>query len=573
MATHSPQLSGLARRLVQDAVLTAEQATQALELARRDRLPLVQVLVREELADSRVIAELGAQEFGVPLFDLSALDPDTLPRDVVSDRLIRAHHALPLMKRGNRLFIAISDPTNLAALDEIKFQTGTTTEAVLVEEEKLATLIEQFLSSQEEDAFSGLDDADLEELDLEAGDSSQQDEVDPTSGADETPIVRFVNKMLLDAIRTGASDIHFEPYEKSYRIRFRTDGVLHEMARPPVNLGIRLAARLKVMSEMDISERRVPQDGRIKMRLSRNRAIDFRVNTLPTLFGEKVVLRILDPSSARMGIDALGYEEDQKQLYMEALEAPQGMILVTGPTGSGKTVSLYTGLNLLNTPERNIATAEDPVEINLEGINQVNVNNKVGLNFAAALRSFLRQDPDVVMVGEIRDLETAEIAIKAAQTGHLVLSTLHTNSASETLTRLRNMGVPSFNIATSVSLIIAQRLARRLCPECREPQQVPAAALLELGFREDELDDLQLFGPKEGGCDKCVEGYKGRVGIYEVVRVTKPLQQLIMQDGNALQISEAARAEGFADLRRSGLEKARQGITSLAEVNRVTMGH
>lgn len=573
MATETPPLSGLVRRLVQDNALTAEQAQQALASARRDQVQLVQVLVREDLVDSRLVAEAGAQEFGVPLFDLSALDPETLPQGLVSDRLVRAHHALPLMKRGGRLFVAISDPTNLTALDEIKFQTGTTTEPVLVEEDKLATLIEQFLSSHEDDTFSGLDDSDLEELDLEAGEDSRQEEVDPSKGADETPIVRFVNKMLLDAIRAGASDIHFEPYEKSYRIRFRTDGILHEMAKPPVNLGIRLAARLKVMSEMDISERRVPQDGRIKMKLSRNRAIDFRVNTLPTLFGEKVVLRILDPSSAQMGIDALGYEEYQKQLYMQALEAPQGMILVTGPTGSGKTVSLYTGLNLLNEPERNIATAEDPVEINLEGINQVNVNNKVGLNFAAALRSFLRQDPDVVMVGEIRDLETAEIAIKAAQTGHLVLSTLHTNSASETLTRLRNMGVPSFNIATSVSLIIAQRLARRLCSECKEPQEVPSSALLELGFQEDELDDLQLFAPKEGGCEKCVAGYKGRVGIYEVVRVTKRLQQLIMEDGNALQISEAARAEGFDDLRRSGLLKASQGITSLAEVNRVTMGY
>lgn len=574
MTTATQSLNGLARRLVDDGILSADQAQQATAAARREQTSLVRHLVRESLASARQVAQAGAQEFGVPLFDLSALDPEVLPRGLVSDRLVRAHQALPLMKRGSRLFVGVADPTNLTALDEIKFQTGIPAEPILVEQDKLETLIDQFLDSQEEDAFSGLDDADLEELDLEAGEhQEEQEDFDATRGAEETPVVRFVNKMLLDAIRQGASDIHFEPYEKSYRIRFRTDGILHEIAKPPVNLGMRLAARLKVMSEMDISERRLPQDGRIKMKLSRNRAIDFRVNTLPTLFGEKVVLRILDPSSAQMGIDALGYEPDQKQLYMDALQSPQGMILVTGPTGSGKTVSLYTGLNILNTSERNIATAEDPVEINLEGINQVHVNNKVGLNFAVALRSFLRQDPDVVMVGEIRDLETAEIAIKAAQTGHLVLSTLHTNSASETLTRLRNMGVPSFNIATSVSLIIAQRLARRLCSHCKEPQDVPANALLELGFQEDELDDLTLYEPRAGGCDKCVGGYKGRVGIYEVVKVTRALQRIIMEDGNALQISEAARNEGFNDLRRSGLQKARQGITSLTEVNRVTMGH
>jgi type IV pilus assembly protein PilB len=395
-----------------------------------------------------------------------------------------------------------------------------------------------------------------------------------TAAADETPVVRFVNKMLLDAIRTGASDIHFEPYEKVYRVRFRTDGILYEIARPPAALGARLSARLKVMSELDISERRVPQDGRIKLKLSRTKAIDFRVNTLPTLWGEKIVLRILDPSSAKMGIDQLGFEPEERERLMEALARPQGMILVTGPTGSGKTVTLYTGLNILNTTERNIATAEDPVEINLEGVNQVNVNTRVGLTFASALRAFLRQDPDVVMVGEIRDLETAEIAVKAAQTGHLVLSTLHTNSAAETLTRLRNMGVPAFNIATSVNLIIAQRLARRLCGSCKRALEVPRETLMAEGFTDEDLaTGFELFHPSERGCDKCKDGYKGRVGIYEVVKVTRELARIIMEEGNSIKISEQARVHGFNDLRRAGLVKVMQGVTSLTEVNRVTTGH
>lgn len=573
MASETLPLSGLARRLVQDGILTADAAQQAAEEAIKAKIPFISRLVQQELATGQAMARSASLEFGVPLFDLDCIDPEAIPKDLVADKLVKAHHALPLVRRGVRLFVAVSDPTNLQGLDEIKFQTGVNTEPVLVEEDKLAAMIERHLAKQEDDAFGDLDDTDLEDLDLEAVDEDRKEDVDASKGADETPIVRFVNKMLLDAIRSGSSDIHFEPYEKAYRVRFRTDGILHEVAKPPQTLGVRLSARLKVMSQMDISERRVPQDGRIKMKISKNRAIDFRVNTLPTLFGEKVVLRILDPSSAKMGIDALGYEEDQKQLYMDALESPQGMILVTGPTGSGKTVSLYTGLNILNTTERNIATAEDPVEINLEGINQVNVNAKVGLDFAAALRSFLRQDPDIVMVGEIRDLETANIAIKAAQTGHMVLSTLHTNSAPETLTRLRNMGVPSFNIATSVNLIIAQRLARRLCSHCKQRQDVPREALLELGYREDEVDGIEIFEPNPKGCDKCNGGYKGRVGIYEVVKITKPLQRIIMEDGNAIEIAEAARAEGFNDLHRSGLVKAKQGVTSLAEVNRVTMGH
>jgi type IV pilus assembly protein PilB len=570
MASNPVPLSGLARRLVEDRILDADTAMRSTEEARREGTPFVAYLVRTGVAESRRIATTAAEEFGVPVLDLSAFDIESIPKDLVKEALIRKHHALPLVRRGMRLFVAVSDPTNMQALDEIKFQTGVTTEAVLVEEDKLQTLIEQFLNREDESALGTLDD-DLEALDLEAQEDDTPDVVDIRSATDDTPVVRFVNKMLIDAIKGGASDIHFEPYEKSYRVRFRTDGILRVAASPPPALGSRMAARLKVMAELDISERRVPQDGRIKMRLSKTRAIDFRVNSLPTLWGEKIVLRILDPSSAKMGIEALGFEEKQQALFLEALARPQGMILVTGPTGSGKTVSLYTGLNLLNTAERNIATAEDPVEINLEGINQVNVNNKVGLDFASALRSFLRQDPDVVMVGEIRDLETAEIAVKAAQTGHLVLSTLHTNSAAETLTRLRNMGVPAFNLATSVALIIAQRLARRLCNSCKQSMDVPHETLLAEGFTEAQLaTGMQLYEANPKGCPKCKDGYKGRVGVYEVVKITREMAQIIMADGNSIDLAHQARALGFNDLRTSGLAKVAQGITSLAEVNRVT---
>jgi len=574
MASEPVPLSGLARRLVEENVLDADSAIRSTEEARKEGKPFVAYLVSNGIAESRDIAMSASEEFGVPLMDLSAFDVESIPKDLVKESLIRQHNALPLVRRGMRLFVAVSDPTNLQALDEIKFQTGVNTEAVLVEEDKLQTLMEQFLSRQDENVLGDLGGDDLDDLDMESYEEQADDEIDVRNATDDTPVVRFVNKMLLDAIKTGASDIHFEPYEKTYRVRFRTDGILHVMATPPSNLGTRLAARLKVMSELDISERRVPQDGRIKMRLSKTRAIDFRVNTLPTLWGEKIVLRILDPGSAKMGIDALGFEEKQQALFMEALNRPQGMILVTGPTGSGKTVSLYTGLNILNTAERNIATAEDPVEINLEGINQVHVNNRVGLNFAAALRSFLRQDPDVVMVGEIRDLETAEIAIKAAQTGHLVLSTLHTNSAAETLTRLRNMGVPAFNLATSVNLIIAQRLARRLCPGCKQTIDVPRETLLAEGFSEAQMDEgFQVYEPNLDGCSKCKDGYKGRVGIYEVVKITKEMSRIIMEEGNSLELGTKARELGFNDLRMSGLEKVILGVTSLAEVNRVTTGH
>ncbi|MEE4277043.1 MAG: type IV-A pilus assembly ATPase PilB [Halieaceae bacterium] len=562
--------SGLTGRLVIEGLLDAEQASKAQAAAADERIPLVRYLVDQVKIDSRRLVKIASQEFGAPRFDLDSFDQQFLPEGVVEPDLVTKHHALPLFSRGKRLFIAVSDPTNLAALDEIKFHTGMSTEAILVDENSLQAAINKWTDAQD-DIGGGLDSLESGELDdIDVGAVEEEQGQDDDSGVDETPIVRFVNKVLVDAIKQGASDIHFEPYEKDYRVRFRTDGVLQEVVRPPRNLAPRLSARLKVMSQMDISERRLPQDGRIQMKLSKNRAIDFRVNTLPTLFGEKIVLRILDPTSAQMGIDALGYEPEQKTMYMKALNEPQGMILVTGPTGSGKTVSLYTGLNILNEPERNISTAEDPVEINLSGINQVHVNAKVGLNFAEALRSFLRQDPDVIMVGEIRDLETAEIAIKAAQTGHLVLSTLHTNSAAETITRLLNMGVPAFNVATSVSLIIAQRLGRRLCKECCEPaSEIPRDVLLKEGFTEEMLQTAQIM--KAVGCEACRGGYKGRVGIYEVVRINQELASIIMAGGNSLEIAKEARRQGFDDLRTSALKKCAQGLISLEEVNRITV--
>jgi len=563
-------LTGLPRRLVEQGVIDNAQAEDILATAKKEQRSFVSVIAASDPTLSRTIANIASEEFGLPVMDLASFDTELLPKDVVSPSLIEKHRILPLLQRGNRLFVAQSDPSLIGAIDEIKFNTGMTVDTILVEENKLSAVLEKVISANDssfDDAFGDLD-GELDDVDLEDPEAREKEDA-KENGADDAPIVRFVNKILLDAIRIGASDIHFEPYEKRYRVRYRTDGVLQEMSQPPINLSGKIAARLKVMSQMDISERRVPQDGRIKMKISKNKSIDFRVNTLPTLWGEKIVLRILDPSSAKLGIDALGYEEDQKQLYLDALSSPQGMILVTGPTGSGKTVSLYTGLNILNVEGTNISTAEDPVEINLEGINQVNVNTKVGLDFASALRSFLRQDPDVVMVGEIRDLETAQIAIKAAQTGHLVLSTLHTNSAAETLTRLANMGVPAFNIATSVSLIIAQRLARRLCSQCKVPSELPADVLVEAGFSDMQITEGEFFKPV--GCDHCNKGYKGRVGIYEVVKITDPISRIIMEGGNSIEISDAARKEGFADLRRSALQKVAAGVTSLEEANRVTM--
>ncbi|MDQ0125214.1 type IV pilus assembly protein PilB [Pseudomonas lini] len=559
-------LSGLAKQLVLAELLTDKSAQQAYQQAQRNQISLVSYLVQNKLVKSRQVAEIASEHFGMALLDLNCLDKETQPKGLVSEKLIRQHQALPLWRRGNKLFVGISDPTNHQAINDIQFSTGLSTEAILVEDDKLTDAIEKFFDSHST-GLEDMADVDLDGVDIESIDDNRQDAI-AGQDTDDAPVVRFVHKMLLDAIKSGSSDLHFEPYEKTYRVRMRTDGMLREVAKPPIQLANRIASRLKVMASLDISERRRPQDGRIKMRLSKSKSIDFRVNTLPTLWGEKVVIRILDPSSAQMGIDALGYEPEQKDLFMAALKQPQGMILVTGPTGSGKTVSLYTGLNILNTVDINISTAEDPVEINMEGINQVNVNPKQGLGFAQALRSFLRQDPDVIMVGEIRDLETAEIAIKAAQTGHLVLSTLHTNSAAETLTRLHNMGIQGFNIATSVSLIIAQRLARKLCSHCKRPIEIPREALLKEGFPAERIGSFTIYEPV--GCDHCNNGYKGRVGIYEVVKNTPELQRLIMAEGNSLEIDTQMRKDGFNDLRTSGLIKAMQGITSLEEINRVT---
>ena len=566
----SALLTGISARLVADGVISTEQAQAAIRESSKKKIPLVNYLSQTLDIDSYELAEIASSEFGVPLLDLAAVDKATFPDKLVPLALITKHQAIPIFRRGNRLFIALADPTNIAALDEIKFATGIGTEAVVVDQRALSKMLTEILD-QQDSLNSEMDQlGDSTEFDLDIVDETASDIEDTdTSAVDDAPIVRFVKKVLLDAIKQGASDIHFEPYEKDYRVRFRTDGILREVVKPPRALAPRLSARIKVMSQMDISERRVPQDGRIQMRLSKNRSIDFRVNTLPTMFGEKIVLRILDPASAQMGIDALGYDDDQKALFLEALSKPQGMILVTGPTGSGKTVSLYTGLSILNTEERNISTAEDPVEINMEGVNQVLVNNKVGLDFAEALRSFLRQDPDIIMVGEIRDIETAEIAIKAAQTGHLVLSTLHTNSAAETITRMMNMGVPAYNIASSVSLIIAQRLARRLCTQCSIPEtEVPHEALMELGFNDEMLETATI--KRAVGCNACKDGYRGRVGIYEVVKVTKTLANLIMDGDSSLDLDKQARLEGFADLRLSALRKAAQGLISLEEINRVT---
>lgn len=568
-ANPSVRLWGLARRLVMDGLLNESDAQAAYEASQKKRIPFVSYLVENNVLDGRSIALSAAHEFGAPLFDLSVYDSSSLPKDLLgNDKLIRRLHALPLIRRGNRLFVAISDPTNQQALDELKFSSGLITDPVLVEEQKLSPLIEQALEAEDSSSMGDLlGDDDLENLEVTGVDEEAPTDVQD-SDVDDAPVVRFVNKVLLDAVKRKASDIHFEPYEKSFRVRYREDGILEEIASPPVTLGPRIVSRIKVMSRMDVSERRIPQDGRIKMHLSKNRSIDFRVNTCPTLYGEKVVCRILDAAAAKLGIDALGYEEEQKQIYRDALSKPQGLILVTGPTGSGKTVSLYTGLNILNTEGRNISTAEDPAEIVVPGINQVNINTKVGLTFADALRAFLRQDPDVIMVGEIRDLETAEIAIKAAQTGHLVLSTLHTNDAPQTLSRLAQMGVPHYNIATAVSIIIAQRLGRKLCDKCKEPMEVPPESLLEAGFREDELEGLTLYRPI--GCDRCNKGYKGRVGIFQVIKLSEDMGRIIMEGGNAIELADQARKEGFNDLRRSGLNKVKQGLTSLEEVLRVT---
>ena len=562
-------LAGLPRRLVQDGIVSEAKLTEATEAAKKDKLSLVAYLVNEDLADARAIAVAASHEFGVPLLDLDSIDIDVDVVRAVDQKLINKHRVLPLVKRGQRLFLGIADPTNLQAIDDIKFQTSLRIDPVVVEQDKLEEQITRAIEAVDTSMSDlGDDDFDLENLDV-TGETDDAEDI-RKDDVEDAPVVRFVNKILLDAIKRGASDVHFEPYEKFFRVRSRLDGVLSEVAQPPVVLANKVCARLKVMSRMDIAERRVPQDGRIKMRLSKNRAIDFRVNTCPTLYGEKVVLRILDPSSAKIGIDALGYEDRQKNMYLKHLAKPYGMILVTGPTGSGKTVSLYTGLNILNTIDRNISTAEDPAEINLPGVNQVNVNPKVGLTFASALKAFLRQDPDVIMVGEVRDLETAEIAIKAAQTGHLVLSTLHTNDAPRTLTRLVDMGVKPYAIATSVSLIIAQRLARRLCDNCKEATDVPREALEKEGFTAADIEKgVTVFAAN--GCKQCNDGYKGRIGLFQVMEVSETMGRIIMEGGNAMQIADQAIVEGVIDLRQAGLNKVKEGVTSLVEINRVTI--
>jgi len=562
-------LSGIARRFVTGGTLAENEARKAVEDAAQAKIPLSAWLIDHGLVSSAEVAMASAIEFGLPLLDVNAIDLTQVPIKLVREDLVTKHKALPLFKRGMRLFVGVSDPTNLRALDEIKFQSNHIIEPILVDDSQLERAIEQALTS----AGQAITDLGDDSEGLEGLESSAMDEDADSTGVDanstdDAPVVKFVNKVLVDAIKRGASDIHFEPYESSYRVRFRMDGMLRAVAAPPPKLNARIASRLKVMSGLDIAEKRVPQDGRIKLNLSKTKAIDFRVSTCPTLFGEKIVLRILDGSAAKMGIEKLGYEEDQKQLFLDAIAKPYGMVLVTGPTGSGKTVSLYTALNILNTEGRNISTVEDPVEIRLPGVNQVQQNTKRGMTFAAALRSFLRQDPDVIMVGEIRDLETAEIAIKAAQTGHMVLSTLHTNDAAQTIARLMNMGIAPYNITSSVSLVIAQRLARRL-HDCKKPITLPPAALLAEGFTQADIDaGLQIYDA--AGCSGCNEGYKGRTGIYQVMPMTESIQKIILEGGSALQIAEEARRTGVRDLRQSALLKVKQGILSLAEINRVT---
>jgi type IV pilus assembly protein PilB len=565
-------LSGMARRLVSEGVLPEPDVRKAVAASAQQKTTLAAWLLDHNLVDSMQLTRVASAEFGMPVMDVSALVPANLPLNLVNETLISKHHALPLFKRGKRLFVGIADPMQSHALDEIKFHSNHMVEPILVERGQLSRMIDNALATlsatMPDLGDGGLDDLALEMGDVD-GDATSGSGIDATA-IDDTPVVKFINKVLIDAIKRGASDIHFEPFEAVYRVRLRMDGMLRAVSSPPIQLGSRIASRLKVMSGLDIAERRVPQDGRIKLNLSKTRAVDFRVSTLPTLFGEKIVLRILDGSSARMGIDKLGYEEAQKKLYLDAIHKPYGMVLVTGPTGSGKTVSLYTALNILNTDERNISTVEDPVEIRVEGINQVQQNVKRGMTFAAALRSFLRQDPDVIMVGEIRDLETAEIAIKAAQTGHMVLSTLHTNDAPQTISRLMNMGIAPYNITSSVTLVIAQRLARRL-HDCKRPMNppLPDAALLKEGFTQEEIDaGLTLY--EAVGCDQCNEGYKGRLGIYQVMPMLEEIQQIVLEGGNALQIAEVARKAGINDLRTSALLKAKNGVTSLAEIDRVT---
>ncbi|KTD35637.1 pilus assembly protein PilB [Legionella moravica] len=571
LVTDEQRLQGIGQLLVLEKLLEKPKAIEYYKSAASEKISLIQYLVKNNILTAEQIALTAAQNFGVPMIDLNCIDLDAIPANLVNEKLIRRHSMIPLFTRGSNLYLATDDPSKQSSLKEIQFHTGLNTNAIVVETDKLSLLIERLLTAKESQGLSDyVDDSnELEGLEISADDEEHEGEVS-ASVTDDAPIVKFVNKILLDAIKQGASDIHFEPYEREYRIRYRQDGILHEVATPPVSLASRITARIKVMSCLDISERRIPQDGGFKMKISKTRSIDFRVSTCPTSGGEKVVMRILDPGSAKLGIEALGFSPIQRSHFVKAIERPQGMILVTGPTGSGKTVTLYTALNILNTSEVNISTAEDPVEIKVPGINQVNINPKAGLTFSGALRSFLRQDPDIIMVGEIRDLETAEIAIKAAQTGHLVLSTLHTNSAAETLNRLVNMGIPTFNIASSVTIIIAQRLARKLCDHCKVIRDdFTNQGLLELGFKESDLLDIKLY--KSVGCNQCTNGYRGRVGLFEVLPMTKTIGQLIMSGGNSLDILKIAQSEGMLTIFESGLEKVKEGITTIEEVNRVTV--
>lgn len=559
-------LTGLPLRLVGNGVFFEDEVLKLLKSVEGKRKSFFTAAIEKKPTKNIDICFNAAEEYGLPLIDVRALDPEALEAGLLSEKIIRKHRVLPIQKRGNKLYVAVSDPTNLAVLDEIRFSTGTAVEAIVAEPARLEKLIDVSLDK----ADTSL--ADLAGQDLDDIDIGVNEDESSVGAADEAqadaPVVRFVNKVILDAVNTGASDIHIEPYEKTFRIRYRVDGVLHIINNPPPALARRLTARIKILSRLDIAERRVPQDGRMQMRLSKNRAIDFRVSTCPTMYGEKVVIRILDPSATTVGVENLGFEPEQKELYMDAIARPDGMVLVTGPTGSGKTVTLYTALRILNSEEKNLSTVEDPVEINLTGVNQVQINEKAGMLFSTALRSFLRQDPDIIMVGEIRDLETAEIAIKAAQTGHLVLSTLHTNDAPSTLTRLVNMGVPAFNIASSVHLIIAQRLARRLCTVCKKKKEYPESVLTTAGFKPDELESLEIYEPK--GCDNCTNGYKGRVGIFQLLPLSETMAELIMKGGTEADINRLAEEEGHANLRQAGLVKMRQGLTSLEEIERVT---
>lgn len=569
VSTEGIHLGGLARKLVVDGVIEAKVAAQAYEEALGEKTPFVSHVVAKGLADPTKIAHVAADEFGAVLMDISSMELDRDITRLVNEKLIRRHQVLPIYKRGNRLFMAVSDPTNLQALDEIKFATGSNVESILVEENKLARAIDTALEAADT-SMEINDDDDLGSLeDLEVGDTTDTQDDLNTQEIDDAPVVKFVNKLLLDAMKKGASDIHFEPYERYCRVRFRLDGVLREVTKPPLALAMKIAARIKVMSRLDVSERRVPQDGRIKLKLSKTKSMDFRVSTCPTLFGEKVVMRLLD-SSMSIPLDQLGYEDFQKKIFLDNLNKPYGMFLVTGPTGSGKTVSLYTGIDILNKEDVNISTAEDPVEINLAGVNQVQVDERTGMTFEKALKAFLRQDPDIILVGEIRDLTTGGIAIKAAQTGHMVMSTLHTNDAPQTLTRMLDMGIPPFAIATAVNVITAQRLGRRLCGNCKRPLgNIPKEALIKEGFTEEDVEgNLVIY--EAVGCERCNEGYKGRVGIYQVMQISEEMKRLVMEGRNAIDLADQARREGIWDIRQSGINKVKNGFISIEELNRVT---